>query len=36
MNPLGIAFIVMLGLAVVGFVILILDKGLKRKGRPGK
>jgi len=31
MNPLGIAFIVMLALAGIGFVILILDKGLKKK-----
>jgi len=31
MNPLGIAFIVMLALAGLGFVILILNKGLKKK-----
>ncbi len=31
MNPLGIAFIVMLALAAIGFAILLLDKGLKKK-----
>lgn len=31
MNPLGIAFIVMLALTGIGFVILILDKGLKKE-----
>jgi hypothetical protein len=33
MNPLGVAFLVMLGIAVVGFLILFLDKGLKWKGK---
>lgn len=36
MNPLGIAFIVMLALAAIGFAILLLDKGLKRKGGSDK
>ena len=36
MNPLAIAFIVMLGLAVIGFAILLLDKGLRKKGKANK
>lgn len=36
MNPLGIVFIVMLGLAAVGFAILILDKGLKKRRGAGR
>jgi len=36
MNPLGIAFVVMLALAAIGFAILLLDKGLRRKGGSGK
>jgi hypothetical protein len=33
MNPLGIVFLVMLGIAAIGFLILLLDEGLtwKRK-----
>jgi len=32
-NPLGIVFLVMLGIAAIGFLILFLDKGLKWKGK---
>lgn len=33
MNPLGMVFLAMLGIAAVGFLILLLDKGLKWKGK---
>ena len=33
MNPLGIAFLVMLGIAAIGFLIFFLDSGLRRKER---
>lgn len=33
MNPLGVVFLVMIGIAAVGFLILFLDKGLKWKGK---
>ena len=33
MNPLGIVFLAMLGIAAIGFLIIFLDKGLKWKGK---
>jgi len=33
MNPLAVVFVFMLALAAVGFAILLLDKGLKKKGK---
>jgi hypothetical protein len=33
MNPLGIVFLVMLGIAAIGFLILYLDEGLKWRGK---
>ncbi len=36
MNPLGIVFLVMLGIAAVGFLIFFLDSGLRRKERQSK
>ncbi len=33
MNPLGIVFLVMLGIAAVRFLIFFLDSGLRRKER---
>ena len=33
MNPLGIVFLVVLGIAGVGFLIFFLDSGLRRKER---
>lgn len=34
MNSLGVAFLVLLGLALVIGIIVLTDKGLKWKGRP--
>ena len=34
MNELGMVFLVLLGVALVIGVIVLTDKGLKRKGRP--
>ena len=31
MNPLGIVFLVMLGIAAIGFLIFLLDSGSRRK-----